>query len=60
LAPIAEKKFKTFFLRDEIKPVLFLYALGLVAATKPLYKRKEKIYLNATTKRPGKRKIIDN
>ena len=28
----------------EIKPVLFLYAEGLVAATKTLIKRKEKYY----------------
>ena len=53
ITPIAEKKFKTCFIftrlfrvgksgEYEIKPVLFLYTVGLVAATKPLFKRNEK------------------
>ena len=52
---IVERKFQTcvIFLRDclggelrtyKIKPVLFLYAVGLLAATKKLHKRKEKPY----------------
>ena len=52
---IIEKKFKTrfIFMRPfrggelrayKIKPVLFFYAIGLVAATKTLHKRKEKIF----------------
>ena len=53
IKPIAEKKFRTCFIftrlfrggqlgEFEIKPGLFLYAVGLVAATKTLFKRKEK------------------
>ena len=52
IRPISEKK--TFFIftrlfrggesgEYEIKPVLFLYAVSLVAATKTLFKRKEKM-----------------
>ena len=53
IKPIAEKIFKNNFILTrllrgrqsgeyEIKPVLFLYAVGLVAATKTIFKRKEK------------------
>ena len=48
-----EKKLKTCFLRDclgEVKPVLFLFALGLLAATKTLFKRNEKRYLRLLKK----------
>ena len=53
IKPIAEKKLNlVLFLCDclgeasryEIKLVSFLYAVGLVAATKTLFKRKEKIF----------------
>ena len=49
IKPIAEKKFKICFIfyelfrEYEIKPVLFLYAVGFVAAAKTLCKRKEKV-----------------
>ena len=54
IKPIVEKKFKTcfhftrLFRVDElraykIKPVLFLYAVGFLAATKTFHKRKENI-----------------
>ena len=54
---IAEKKFKTHFIftqmfkrglsgEYEIKPVLFLYAVGLVVATQTLFKRKENFIYN--------------
>ena len=51
--PIVEKKFKTCFIffmqmfrggelrAYKIKPVSFLYAVGFLAATKTLHKRKE-------------------
>ena len=56
IKPKVEKKFKTCFInlrdclggvsreRNKIKPVLFLFALGLLAATKTLFKRNEKTY----------------
>ena len=58
IKPIKEKKFKhfsKFFMRlfrggelraDKIKPVLFLYTVGLLAATKTLHKTKEKNLLS--------------
>ena len=50
-----EKKLKNlfYFLRDclgEVKPVSFLFALGLLAATKTLFKRNEKKYLRFSKK----------
>ena len=58
IKPMVEKNFKTCFIlyvRDwlgkvswlrayKIKPFLFLYVVGFLAATKTLHKRKEKIY----------------
>ena len=57
IKPIVEKKFRNclFFTRlfrggwsgeNEIKTILFLYALGLLAASKTLYKRKEKTIID--------------
>ena len=57
IRPKVEKKFKTCFIftrlfrggqsgEYEKKSVLFLYAVGLVAATKTVFKRKEKLLLS--------------
>ena len=53
IKPIEEKKFKNcfiFYATDElraykIKPVLFLYAVGFLAATKNTQKKEENFFL---------------